>query len=84
VDHSPEEPLGASSAAFYEPDGLARAMCHLRPGGVLGVWSHQESERLAQAFGVVSRDSRVEPVTFFDAVVEAEAVNWLYFGRRND
>ena len=84
VDHSPDEPLGASSAAFYEPDGLVRAMRHLRPGGVLGVWSYQESERLAQAFGVVSRDSRVEPVTFFDAVVQAEAVNWLYFGRRND
>jgi len=83
VDHSPDEPLGQASAAFYEPGGLARAMRHLAPGGVLAVWSYQQSERLAEALGAVSCEFRVELVTFINDVAEGEETNWLFFGRRS-
>jgi len=81
VDHSPEETLGDTNDSFYTAAGLERAKRHLRPGGVLGVWSYAESPafeaELRRAFDVV----RVEPVTFWNRLVQEEETNHLYLGR---
>lgn len=81
VDHSPEERLGPCSAAFYTPEGLARAKRHLEPGGVLAVWSYAESSPFADALRAVFREVRVEPVVFENRVIDASETNWLFLAR---
>jgi spermidine synthase len=80
VDHSPDEHLGSGSAAFYEADGLRRAQQHLRPGGVLGVWSYAEHSGFSRAMHQVFQRVSVEPVTVFNDLVDEEQTDWLFFG----
>ena len=81
VDHSPDRPLGPSSAAFYTAAGLARAARHLRPGGVLGVWSVAESPGFEATLRAVFDDVRVEALHFRNEVLDEDETNWLYFAR---
>lgn len=65
IDHTPDWLLDARSGAFYSEDGLARLAAHLRPGGVMGLWSDAVSDdefvtRMARIFA----SARAEPVTF--------------------
>jgi spermidine synthase len=81
VDHAPDEHLCASNAAFYTREGLGLARRHLAPGGILGVWSYAEhspfSEALRDVFDVV----HVEPVVFFNDLIDEETTDWLFFAR---
>jgi spermidine synthase len=81
VDHSPEERLGPSNAAFYSAAGLALAKQHLAPGGLLAVWSYAESSPFADALRATFREVHVESLCFDNRVVEAEETNWLFLAR---
>jgi spermidine synthase len=81
VDHSPDEPLGSESAAFYTEAGLALARRHLADDGVLGVWSYAESPNFAATLRRVFREVRVEPLHFENPVLLDEETNWLFFAR---
>ncbi|HKA15320.1 MAG TPA: spermidine synthase [Myxococcota bacterium] len=81
VDHSPEEPLGSESAAFYCESGLACARRHLAPGGVLGVWSYAESPRFADALARAFAEVSLERVRFENRVVGEEETNVLFLAR---
>jgi spermidine synthase len=81
VDHSPDEPLGAESAAFYGEAGLAQARRHLATGGVLGVWSYAESPSFAAALRRVFSEVRVLPLHFDNPVLGDAETNWLFFAR---
>lgn len=81
VDHSPEETLGDANDAFYTAEGLERARRHLRPGGVFGVWSYVESPAFEAELRRVFRNVTVEPVTFWNRLVQEEETNHVYFGR---
>jgi len=81
VDHSPEDRLAAANGSFYTEEGLERAKRHLMPGGVLGVWSYDESASFAAALRRVFRDVRVEPVEFKNRFVGETQTDWLFFAR---
>jgi len=81
VDHSPEEPLGGSGAAFHGEAGLRRARRHLAPGGVLGVWSYTQHAPFATALRRVFDEVHIEPVTVLNELVGEEQTDWLFFGR---
>lgn len=81
VDHSPDEPLGPASAAFYGEAGLALAREHLTADGVLGVWSYAASPRFADSLRRVFREVRALPLRFENPVVGAAETNWLFFAR---
>lgn len=81
VDHSPAEPLGPASSAFYGREGLAAARRHLAPGGVLAVWSYAENSPFAAALRDVFADVRVESVDFENVVVGDGETNWLFLAR---
>ena len=80
IDHSPDDRLGAGeSFTFYSTEGLAAAKKHLRPGGVLGVWSYAESSPFADALRSSFNTVRIEPVTHQNELVHEEHTDWLFF-----
>jgi spermidine synthase len=81
VDHAPDDRLSEANAFFYTVEGLHAARAHLTPGGILGVWSYAESSEFSRALGEVFGEVRVEPVTFFNELVDEETTDWLFFAR---
>lgn len=81
VDHSPEDRLAASGGSFYTKEGLERAKRHLKPGGVLGVWSYDQSQPFAEALRGVFAEVRIEPVEFFNKFVGKSQTDWLFFAK---
>jgi spermidine synthase len=81
VDHAPDDQLSRVNDVFYTRAGLERASRHLAPGGILGVWSYAESSPFARALREVFHDVRIEPVTFFNGLIDEETTDWLFFGR---
>ena len=81
VDHAPDDQLSRVNDVFYTREGLERAARHLAPGGILGVWSYAESSPFAGALREVFPDVRIEPVTFFNGLIDEENTDWLFFAR---
>lgn len=81
VDHAPDDPLDSANIFFYTEEGLERARRHLASGGVLGVWSYAENSPFARALRNVFGEVRVEPVSFFNDLVDEETTDWLFFAR---
>ncbi|TWU58794.1 spermidine synthase [Rubripirellula tenax] len=82
VDHSPQDVLGEESCGFYTAEGLTRAKSHLKPGGVLGVWSYAEDTPLLTQMKGVFCDVEVEQVTVLNDLIDVEQTDWLFYGRR--
>lgn len=78
VDHSPDEPLAQANAAFYTEPGLRSARKHLRPGGVLGVWSYAGHSPFAEAMRAVFPHGEIAPVSFDNDLTGQEETNWLF------
>ncbi|NND97867.1 MAG: hypothetical protein HKN47_11120 [Pirellulaceae bacterium] len=81
VDHSPGDQLAEEEHAFYTREGLGRAKTHLRPGGVLAVWSYAESSSFSDALRDTFCDVQLEPICTFNSLVGHEQTDWLFFGR---
>jgi spermidine synthase len=81
VDHAPHDQLSGTNDEFYTRSGLGRARRHLAPGGVLGVWSYAESSPFAEALRGTFDEVRLEPVSFFNELIEEETTDWLFFAR---
>lgn len=81
VDHSPKDRLATANGFFYTQTGLSRAKKHLKPGGILGVWSYDESSPFSYALRRCFREVRVEPVEFNNKLVEETQTDWLFFAR---
>lgn len=80
VDHSPSDQLGAEEHEFYSEKGLASAKRHLANGGVLAVWSYAESSNFSDALRKTFDTVHVEPIKTFNALVNEEQTDWLFFG----
>ena len=83
VDHSPEDVLGEQSNKFYSEAGLEVAQTHLKPNGVIGIWSYAESSPLLESMKSVFKDVSVEQVTVFNDLIQEEQTDWLFFGRND-
>lgn len=81
VDHAPDDQLSRASDFFYTKEGLMLASRHLAADGILGVWSYAESSPFAQALQEVFREVHIEPVTFFNELIDEETTDWLFFAR---
>ena len=65
IDHAPDALLDDRSEGFYSTQGLARLATHLRPGGVMGLWSNDGPDtRFVDKLSGVFSSARAEPVTF--------------------
>jgi len=82
VDHSPEDQLSSANAPFYTTEGITRAQQHLRPGGMLALWSYAEDTPLLETMRDVLEDVTAHGVTYYNRHVHEEFTDWLYVGRR--
>lgn len=82
VDHSPDDRLGDANGEFYSVEGLRRAADHLVPGGVLAVWSYDESTPLLRHLREVYVDVESRPVRYHNLHVGEDFTDWLYLGTR--
>jgi spermidine synthase len=78
VDHGPDAPLAVRNLPFYTRRGLSEAKRHLRPGGVLGVWSSDRNEDFEGSLGDVFAHVDVEPVEFRNELVDEDETNWIF------
>ena len=84
VDHSPREPLDLASAPFYTAEGLRAARAHLRPGGVLAVWSAEPDDAFLAVLQQVFPGARAEVVTWINELIDdgQEVEDVVFLGRR--
>ena len=83
VDHAPDAPLSKSSKPFYTAAGQHCVAQHLRPGGLLGVWSEVENEDFASVLAGVYDTSHCEEIFWQDhELPEADFQNLLFFARK--
>ncbi|QDT12638.1 spermidine synthase [Planctomycetes bacterium K23_9] len=85
VDHSPEERLGEQaddfSQMFYTERGLRLAKQHLTPGGMLAVWSYDQSSPFVDALHAVFGEVHVQDVSYQNDLVDERCTDWLFFAR---
>lgn len=82
IDHSPDALLDARSTSFYQPEGLAKLAAHLKPGGIFGLWSDEQTdeaftERLAGVFA----SAWAVPVTFHNPLQDKPFTQTVYLAR---
>jgi len=83
VDHTPTDPLAESSLPFYTQAGQKSVMRHLRPGGVLAVWSAVEDANFSHVLSQVYAKSDCEDVFWLDREYpEADFQNVLFLAQR--
>ncbi len=84
VDHSPDERLGDQGPAFYTKAGLRAAQAHLKPGGVLAVWSAEANASFVNALEAVFPLVRHEQVTFENDLIDQEQTDHVFLARRSE
>ena len=79
IDHSPDFHLNEANADFYHHDGLSKMARHLEPGGIFALWSDAlPDEAFCQRLGGVFNKAWVEPVTFFNPLMERDFTQSVY------
>lgn len=82
IDHTPDWLLDARSGSFYSEEGLKKLAAHLKPGGVMGLWSDAVTDegfvaRMSNVFGKAWAD----PVTFHNPLQDKPFTQTVYLGR---
>ena len=66
VDHAPDDRLSDDSRAFYTVEGQTRVARHLKPGGVLAVWSARDNDDFAHTLAAAYPRAHREHVEWVD------------------
>jgi len=83
IDHTPDWLLDARSGSFYSEEGLMRLSSHLRPGGVMGLWSDAvEDAAFTKRLETVFDTARAEPVTFDNPLQNKPFVQTVYLAKK--
>ncbi len=78
IDHSPEDWLQDRHGEFYTEEGLRGLMEHLRPCGVLGLWSTFEpSTSFLSLLDSVATGAQSHEVSFFNPHLDETVSNWI-------
>jgi len=81
VDHAPDAPLSSASAQFYTRLGQSVVRSHLKPGGILGVWSAYDDDHFAEVLGAAYPETHRAQVRWGGASPQSPAFhNVLFFG----
>jgi spermidine synthase len=78
IDHSPESLLHARHGRFYTEEGLKRLSMHLRPDGVLGLWSADLPGRgFIQSLEGVFGSVQIREISFYAPHLRCRDSNWI-------
>jgi len=82
IDHTPDWLLDARSGSFYSEEGLKKLAHHLKPGGVMGLWSDAVTDDgFVARMGNVFERAWAEPVTFHNPLQDKPFTQTVYLGR---
>ncbi|MFN7175550.1 MAG: hypothetical protein ACK4MX_01535 [Thermaurantiacus sp.] len=82
IDHAPAHLLDERSHGFYQPHGLRALHRHLKPGGVFGLWSNEETDpQFLARLGAAFAHCRAEPVTFDNPLTGVTFTQTIYLAR---
>lgn len=82
IDHSPDRLLHNDSKDFYTTDGLHRLARHLKPDGVMGLWSDDKpSNPFIDRLNGVFKEAWGEPVTFENPLQNVPFTQTVYVAR---
>ncbi len=86
VDHCPFDRLDEKNEPFYTWHGQRQVIEHLKPNGVLGVWSSQDDLEFADVLEEVYPEFRLHHVTIQDEFIEEgdEIEEVIFLARRSD
>jgi spermidine synthase len=83
IDHSPQALLQPQHAAFYQRAGVENLARHLRPGGVVALWSADPlSEDFVAEVGRVFGSVKTHTVDFYNPFMGEEDQNTVLVGKR--
>ncbi len=83
IDHTPDWLLDARSGSFYSQAGLEKLAAHLRPGGIMGLWSDAvEDSDFTQRLNTVFEAAWAEPVTFDNPLQNKPFTQTVYLARK--
>ena len=83
IDHTPDWLLDARSGHFYSKEGLRKLSRHLKPGGIMGLWSDVVPD--AEFLGRLSEvfcEAWAEPVTFYNPLQNSDYTQTIYLARK--
>lgn len=82
IDHTPDWLLDARSGSFYSEAGLKKLAAHLRPGGIMGLWSDAvtDPDFLARLETVFDK-AWAEPVTFHNPLQNKPFTQTVYLAQ---
>jgi len=79
VDHSPQNLLHPSHAAFYTAEGLARLAAILAPEGVFGLWSDDPPDQnFEAALDEIFKQRTTHVVSFANPLTRGESASTVY------
>ena len=79
IDHAPDWLLDERSGGFYSVEGLEKLTRHLKPGGVMGLWSDKlEDKEFTQRLAGVFDKAWAEPVTFHNPLQDKPFTQTVY------
>lgn len=83
IDHTPDWLLDARSGSFYSEAGLEQLAKHLKPGGIMGLWSDAKKDaaftaRLSRVF----ENASAEPVTFHNPLQDKPFTQTVYLAQK--
>lgn len=79
IDHTPDWLLDARSGHFYSEDGLRKLKRHLKPKGVMGLWSDVlPDDKFLRRLSDVFHEAWAEPVTFYNPLQDSTYTQTIY------
>ncbi len=82
VDHTPSHHLHPTHADLYTPEGLARVVQRLHPGGVFALWSDDPpDEQFLATLAAAFDEARAEIVTFPNPLIGSTSTASIYLAR---
>jgi len=82
IDHTPDWLLDARSGHFYSKAGLAELSRHLKPNGVMGLWSDiVPDDNFLRRLSDVFDEAWAEPVSFYNPLQDNNYTQTIYLAR---